>query len=102
MALPRVGCDRDGERVGAHCRDARTAEQSDGLLPGRSEVMTTKMTQRPPAPSRAEYTSDRAKPCQFCGAAPTLQRWHGGGPEKTMIACDSEDCYAGPAVAQED
>jgi hypothetical protein len=41
------------------------------------------------------------KPCPFCGAAPEHEPWHGGGPDKTMVWCVSEDCVASPSVVGE-
>lgn len=37
-------------------------------------------------------------PCPFCGAAPTIEYWHGGGPKKTAVHCDDESCSASPMV----
>lgn len=37
-------------------------------------------------------------PCPFCGMAPTVQKWHGGGPLKTAVICEDEDCCVNPMV----
>jgi hypothetical protein len=41
------------------------------------------------------------KKCPWCGTAPVMQRWHGGGPEKRMLGCDNLDCRLAPAVCGE-
>lgn len=38
------------------------------------------------------------KACPFCGATPNAQRWHGGGPQKTLIGCENDICHASPSV----
>lgn len=37
-------------------------------------------------------------PCPFCGSTPTIQLWHGGGPQKRMIMCEGEDCGHDPSI----
>lgn len=40
-------------------------------------------------------------PCPFCGESPTIEPWHGGGPEKRLIHCENEDCHTSPSVTGE-
>lgn len=35
-------------------------------------------------------------PCPFCGVAPTMEPWHGGGPMKRCIHCENTDCMVQP------
>lgn len=37
-------------------------------------------------------------PCPFCGGPSLIQQWHGGGPSKRMICCDTDDCKVRPQV----
>lgn len=36
--------------------------------------------------------------CPFCGSSPEIQYWHGGGPNKRLISCASENCDVQPSV----
>lgn len=45
-----------------------------------------------------QYQSAKALCCPFCGKAPVLVPWHGGGPKKRNLMCRSEDCFVGPSV----
>lgn len=38
-------------------------------------------------------------PCPFCGDAPEVEPWHGGGPNKHMVGCVNDNCSAQPDVA---
>lgn len=37
------------------------------------------------------------KKCPFCGCAPRIVNWHGGGPAKVAILCRNE-CHVSPMV----
>jgi len=53
-------------------------------------------------------TDPDALPCPFCGAAATIQYWHGGAPTKRLIKCSGQadtlmrsgpiTCEASPSV----
>lgn len=42
------------------------------------------------------------KSCPFCGSKPTMESWHGEGPDSTLIACGNVEgprlCQVGPQV----
>jgi len=40
-------------------------------------------------------------PCPFCGGIPTMEPWHGGGPDKVLIHCENDGCDANPSVSGE-
>lgn len=48
------------------------------------------------APRDAASETLDLKGCPFCGAPPTAEPWHGGGPSKTMVACSGERCPVSP------
>jgi len=39
--------------------------------------------------------------CPFCGASPEIEYWHGGGPNKRLIRCSSDNCDVIPSVTGE-
>jgi len=39
--------------------------------------------------------------CPFCGKRPTIEPWHGGGPNKHIISCGSMRCEVSPYVTGE-
>jgi hypothetical protein len=48
---------------------------------------------------RGAYRSAKALGCPFCGNAPMIVPWHGGGPRKRMIMCRDDECAIGPMHA---
>ncbi len=53
------------------------------------------------AEKRAEPTPAYLAPCPFCGEQPTTEPWHGGGPNKLAVICESVNCFVGPMVTGE-
>ena len=47
---------------------------------------------------KGAYRSDKADNCPFCGHAPMIVYWHGGGPRKRMIMCRADGCDVSPSV----
>lgn len=45
-----------------------------------------------------QLPKSEALPCPFCGDQPHIMFWHGGGPQKRMICCQSDGCWVGPQV----
>ena len=43
----------------------------------------------------------KALKCPFCGTKPTMEPWHGGGPNKQLISCQSVRCDVAPMVSGE-
>ena len=39
--------------------------------------------------------------CPFCGTWPVMEAWHGGGPNKRLVHCDSVRCDVSPSVSGE-
>ena len=48
-----------------------------------------------------EATIGMMKTCPFCGNIPTAKPWHGGGPRKIIIACESDVCDVAPSCTGE-
>ncbi len=38
--------------------------------------------------------------CPWCGQTPTIEPWHGGGPDKHLVHCCA-DCFANRSVVAE-
>lgn len=49
--------------------------------------------------SKAKATKVLVLGCPWCGCPPKVTPWHGGGPRKTMVLCDSDVCAVQPSVA---
>jgi hypothetical protein len=42
-----------------------------------------------------------ASTCPWCGTLPFVQGWHGGGPTKVLVGCESDRCALSPCVTGE-
>jgi len=39
--------------------------------------------------------------CPWCGKIPTMEHWHGGGPQKQLVHCINDWCKVQPGVTGE-
>lgn len=69
------------------------------LLHAVSIVPTTATAKLAAEPPPTGPTDPR--PCPFCGSQPTVELWHGGGPDKRSISCEGEKCAVRPMVTGE-